>query len=59
MAQQYPEVVFWLVFFNLIEPDFHNQDCLGQWCNASSAITLNGYITLCNDTTLSRSVTGP
>lgn len=70
MAQQYPEVVgvFWVLvgvcsgffwfFFHLIEPDFDNQDCLGRCCNASSDITLYGYISLYNDTTLSRSVTG-
>lgn len=50
--------VFFVVLLHLIEPDFDNQDCLGQCCNASSDITLYGYITLYNDTTLSRSVTG-
>lgn len=59
MSQQYPEVRdFFVVLLHLIEPDFDNQDCLGQCCNASSDITLSGYITLYNDTTLSRSVTG-
>lgn len=51
-------VGFFFFFFHLIEPDFDNQDCLGRCCNASSDITLYGYISLYNDTTLSRSVTG-
>lgn len=46
------------VFLHLVQPDFDNQDCLGQCCTASSDITLYGYITLYNDTTLSWSVTG-
>lgn len=60
MAQQDPEVAFCFFFFpfHLIEPDFDNQVCLGQCCNASSDITLYGYVTLYNDTTLSQSVTG-
>lgn len=42
----------------MVLPDFDNQDCLGQCCTAPSDITLYGYITSYNDTTVSQSVTG-